>query len=260
MPEHDMPEKDERDVADSGWSYGTARDLDKTPIERLRGFPREPDYSVYTMRLVGSTFLRSYLKVYHRFRVQGREHLPRGDRSYVVVANHSSHFDALCLLAALPWRRIHRTYPAAAADYFFEKIPHTVVAGVFINALPFDRLKDSEQSLTLCRQVLAEPRNALILFPEGTRSQDGSMNRFRTGIGRLTAGTEVPVVPCFLRAPWKAFPKGAFLPRPHGLTARFGEPMSFAHVDNDKEGWIGIANALQDRVRDLRGEVSPTQP
>jgi 1-acyl-sn-glycerol-3-phosphate acyltransferase len=248
--------KDRDPDRDQGeWQYGTASDLDKPPIERLRQFPREPDYSVMTLRLIGSVALRSYLSVIHRYRVEGREHLPTGDCSYVVVANHSSHFDALCLLGALPWRRIHRTYPAAAKDYFFEKPPHTIVAGIFINAIPFDRLQDSEGSLDLCRQVLAGRGNSLILFPEGTRAQDGALTRFRTGIGRLVAGTEIPVVPCFLEPPWRAFPKGAFLPRPVKLTARFGAARTFEHCAGDKAGFIEVANTLHADVASLGGRT-----
>jgi len=42
------------------------------------------------------------------------------------VSNHASHLDALCLLAGLPLRKLHETYPAAAADYFFTSVPRMV--------------------------------------------------------------------------------------------------------------------------------------
>ena len=74
------------------------------------------------------------------FRNRRGEHL-RSNRSFVLVANHSSHLDTVCLLAGLPLRRLHRAFPAAAADYFFKSVPRTWIATVVVNAFPSsDRL------------------------------------------------------------------------------------------------------------------------
>ncbi len=235
------------------WRYDTARDLDDSPVERLRRFPREPDMTVHSLRLASAFLMRAWLRVIHRFHVVGREHLPGAERSFVMVANHSSHFDALCLLATLPLSRVHRSHPAAAHDYFFEDDLPTVAAGVVVNALPFDRLKDSEASLDRCRALLGEPGNVLILFPEGSRIPDREISRFRTGIGRLVAGTDIPVVPCWLEGPWRAFPKGVAIPRPHRLEARLGSARTFPEVACLKSGWIEVSNALEADVRSLGG-------
>jgi len=56
-----------------------------------------------------------------------------------MVANHTSHLDALCLTAALPLRKLHRAFPAAAEDYFFVKLPRLAVAVFVVNALSFCR-------------------------------------------------------------------------------------------------------------------------
>lgn len=233
------------------WSYEVAPDLDQDLVERLRSFPRQPDMSVYGLRLVFSLLLRGYLRVYHRYTASGLEHLP-GEESYVVVANHASHLDTLCLLAAMPLRRLHQTFPAAAADYFFEKAPQTLVAGALINAMPFDRLRHKAQSLTMCRQLLDQPGNILILFPEGTRSASGELLAFRPGIGYLTAGTEIPVVPCFLEGAARALPKRAWLPRPTRLRARFGRTRRFSQHEPGRSSGLAIAQILQQDVEALR--------
>src|SRR5687767_11245401 len=104
------------------WQYETAEDLDQPLVERLRRFPRDPDMLVYGTRLAAALALRSWLRVYHRLQVVGRENLCR-DRSFVLVANHASHLDALCILSALPLGMLHRVFPAAAKDYFFVGLP-----------------------------------------------------------------------------------------------------------------------------------------
>ena len=158
------------------WRYESAADLDQPFIERLRHFPREPDMLVYGVRSLAALALRGWLSVYHRLEIVGRENLP-ANGSFVLVANHTSHLDTLCLLAALPLRQLHRAFPAAARDYFFVTAPRVAAAAIFVNALPFERQIHARQSLELCRHLLANPGNVLILFPEGTRSLDGALGK-----------------------------------------------------------------------------------
>ena len=209
------------------WSYEPAPDLQATIAKRLRSFPRYPDMLIYAIRSVLHLALRLYLKVYHRFGITGRENIPPTG-SFVMICNHASHLDALCLLSSLPFRRLHRTFPAAAADYFFSSLTRSLVSTVFVNGLPFDRFKKGEESLEMCRQLLAHPGNVLILFPEGTRSTDGNIERFRSGIGRLVAGTETPVVPCYLSGASSAWPKASVFPRPRSLHLQVGKSREYA--------------------------------
>src|SRR5437660_1559188 len=109
------------------WRYDSARDLDQTLVERLRRFAREPDMLVYGLRSLVALIIRGWLRAYHRFEIVGLENL-RDNGSFVMVANHSSHLDALCLLAAVPLRKLHRAFPAAAADYFFKSVPRIYVS------------------------------------------------------------------------------------------------------------------------------------
>jgi len=212
------------------WRYEPAQDLDQPVVERLRRFPREPDMSVYAVRSLAALACRGWLKLYHRMEIAGREHLPQ-DGSFVMVANHASHLDVLCLLAALPLRRLHHAFPAAAHDYFFVSAPRLAVAAIFVNALPFERQIHLRQSLELCRQLLANPGNILILFPEGTRTQTGEIGAFRPGVGWLLAGTEIPVLPCRLEGCYQALPKGACWPRPYRLRLAIGAPRTYPRAE-----------------------------
>lgn len=233
------------------WQYEPAADLDKSLAERLRRFPREPDLTVYTLRSIAAMALRTWLRIYHRFEITGAENLPKTE-SFVLVANHSSHLDTLCLISALPLRKLHRAFPAAAQDYFFVSVPRLFVAAIFVNALPFGRQSHIRQSLDLCRQLLANPGNILILFPEGTRTTTGQINTFKPGIGLLLAGSSIPVVPCYLSGAFEAWPKGKWIPCPRKLKLRIGQPRNYSTLPTGKESAEHICTDLPEAVNQLR--------
>ena len=230
------------------WRYKPAPDLHQSVAERLRTFPRYPDMTLFAMRAAFQSVVRTYLRLYHRLTIEGRENLPAHD-SFVMVCNHTSHLDTLSLLAALPIRRVHRAFPAAAADYFFSSVPRSALSVLFVNALPFDRQAKGAESLEVCRELLARRGHVLILFPEGTRTTTGEVGRFRSGIARLVAGQRTTVIPCYLDGGFHAFPKGAALPRPTRLTLRIGPPLSFADASPDERDTLaGICTTLREAV------------
>ncbi|MDJ0759360.1 MAG: lysophospholipid acyltransferase family protein [Woeseiaceae bacterium] len=208
------------------WRYQPVRDFGLPLKERLQRCPREPGMLVYASRLVANLVLRLVLKTLFRFRVHGREHLAEPG-SRILVCNHTSHLDTLCLTAAMPIAKIHRTYPAAANDYFFSDFARTAFSSVFINALPFDRRRGAAESLERCVRVLKRPDMSLILFPEGTRTSNGEVARFRSGVARLARATGLPVVPCHVSGGFECWPKGRWLPRPGPLVLHIGEALKF---------------------------------
>ncbi len=233
------------------WSYEPTGDFDKTPIERLKNFPRHPSLVVYAARSAANFLIRAILRVWNRLEVIGREKLPR-DQSFVLVANHSSHLDAPALLAALPMTMIHRAFPAAASDYFFTTLSKVAFSAIVINAMPFDRKENPRQSLDLCRQLLETPGHILILFPEGTRTSDGAVGPFKPGVGFLTAGTDFPVLPCYLDGAFRAWPKGRSFPRPRKLKLVIGSPIKFRDRAPSREDAVEIARQLREAVLSLK--------
>lgn len=232
------------------WQYEPAPDLDQPLAERLRRFPREPDFTVYVLRSLTALLLRGWLRFYHRLEIVGRENLP-AQGSYVIVANHTSHLDTLCLLSALPLHKLHRAFPAAAQDYFFVSVPRLAVAAVVVNALPFGRQKYIRQSLELCRLLLSNPGNVLILFPEGTRTATGQMGEFKPGVGSLVAGTDLAVLPCHLTGGFTAWPKGKLIPRPHKLRLHIGPPRNYSALTPGREAAEQVCTDLQKAVAGL---------
>ena len=221
--------------------------LERKAVERLRRFPREPDALVDVLRTLVAVIIRGLLRIYCRFEIIGREHLPNDGESFVLVANHSSHLDSVCLLAALPLRRLQRAFPVAAEDYFFRSLPRTWFATVVMNALPFARQMRVRESLAICAQLLAQPGNVLVIFPEGTRSRSGATQAFKPGIGALLAEGGATVLPCYVEGAFRAWPKGRRLPRPRKVRLMIGAPRSY-----DGGEASAIAAELREAVEELR--------
>jgi len=210
---------------------------------------------INSLRAATALIVRGLLRLYHRFEIVGQTQL-RTNRSLVIVANHSSHLDTVCLLSALPLRSLHRAFPAAAADYFYHNPFRLLVAAVF-NALPFARKVHARRSLSMCAEVITEPGNILILFPEGTRSTTGRIQQFKPGVGALVAGRDVVVVPCYLEGAFQAWPKGQYFPRPKKVRLIVGAPRNYAASRADKGDISSIAAELHSAVESLAAGNAP---
>jgi 1-acyl-sn-glycerol-3-phosphate acyltransferase len=83
------------------------------------------------------------------------------------------------------------------------------------------------------------------------RTVDGTIGRFKPGVGFLTAGTDFPVVPCHLDGAFRAWPKSKWFPRPRKVKLSIGSPMLFRSSTPTKEDAVAIADALRDAVVSL---------
>jgi 1-acyl-sn-glycerol-3-phosphate acyltransferase len=218
--------------------------------ERLASTRREPGLIETVGQRIAGTLVSCHLRVWHRFAVTGREHLPQ-TAPFVLVANHTSHIDALALTSMLPWRLRREAHPLAAGDVFFETPARALLSSLLMNALPMQRRRTVRHALADLRTRLVEDPFGIVLFPEGTRSASGAMQPFKSGIGMLVAGTPVPVVPCWLDGAFAAWPRTAKWPRPRRVTVRIGAPLRFADVADTREGWLTVAQATEAAVRQL---------
>jgi len=243
-------------MEDDNWSYDTARDGGLSFVDRLKECPRDPDPLVYAARFGAAVAIRAALRIYNRLEIAGREHLPRKG-SFVLVANHASHLDAVALLSALPLRSLNRAYPLAARDYFCASKLRLAVSTIIANVMLIDRASKGVDSLKLCQRMLDEQDNVLVMFPEGTRSIQGHVGMFRRGAGLLLAGARHPVVPCYLDGTFNAWPKGALIPRPSRVRLVIGEPRTYERVERTDAGALNICADLRSAVLALASELQP---
>lgn len=202
------------------------------------------------LRAACALLTRAWLRIVHGLRIEGRGHIPL-EHSCIIVANHTSHLDTLCILAALPLHKLHDAHPAAAADYFFRDSLRSALATLVTNAIPLDRNGAARQSMSLCRRILDVEGSILIVYPEGTRGDGASIRPFKRGVGDLVAGRDIPVVPCHIEGASAAWPKDAVLPRPARVRVRFGRPRHYAHLRRCKLSAQRISQDLRRAVIEL---------
>ncbi|SIO27046.1 1-acyl-sn-glycerol-3-phosphate acyltransferase [Singulisphaera sp. GP187] len=235
------------------WNYKPAAGLELPPVELARSLQRESGLASDFWHHVCHRLSRVYFRLYHRMHVEGAEHLPK-EPPFILIANHSSHLDALALASALPRRLCGRVFPVAAGDVFFETPVTSIASALILNALPMWRKRCGPHALAELRARLIGEPCGFILFPEGTRSRDGQMQAFKAGLGMLIAGTAVPIVPCHLTKTFEAFPPGARLPRPRKIQLKIGPPLHFDAVPNAREGWQQVVSEAEAAVRRLAAE------
>jgi 1-acyl-sn-glycerol-3-phosphate acyltransferase len=196
--------------------------------------------------------LRMLMRVAFRLEVVNSGAIPVTG-PFVLVANHASHADAPALLASLPTTRRQDTHPLAAKDYFFATRTAALGVRLLLNAFPVDRRSSAAEAMAPALGLLRQGRG-VIVFPEGTRSNDGTIGQFRKGVGVLLAGTRHAAIPAHVAGSHTVLPKGAWWPRFRRLRVVLGTPVSYEHEEDTREGWARVARDLEQRVRALAGE------
>jgi 1-acyl-sn-glycerol-3-phosphate acyltransferase len=226
------------------WHLKPAHDLGLPLNQQFKSVRREGGLINAITHLAWFSIVTFYLRLVHRLSIEGRKNLPTSG-SFILVANHASHLDSLVLASAVSWRMQSRVFPVAAGDTFFSSRLVGTFSALLINAIPMWRGRTNTHGLTDLRERLIQEQCVYIVFPEGTRSRTGEMASFRAGVGMLVAATSVPIVPCRIIGTYEALPHNRRWPKPTKLRLRIGEPIFFAQVSDDREGWQIVAKASE---------------
>lgn len=143
----------------------------------------------------------------------------------IYFANHASHLDTLALWSALPPRLRATTRPVAARDYWGHGGVRGFIADHGFHAVYIerDRTRCEGDPLQPLRDALDEGAS-LIIFPEGTRSQQPLPQPFKAGLFHLTSDyPQAELIPVYLDTLHRSMPKGSLLPVPLTCVVRFGE-------------------------------------
>jgi long-chain acyl-CoA synthetase len=199
--------------------------------------------------------------------IRGRENL-RGVRGPVlVVANHVTYVDIGCVLAALPARFRQRLATAMEAERLWgmrhpsgmgwfmrmvNRMDYFLVIALF-NVFPLPKMTGFRESFAFAGELADKGWNVLV-FPEGERTKDGRVGKFRGGIGLLATKLNLPVVPVRIDGLWELAqerienPWSRLKPVKRGaVKVTIGEAVKFGAGTDAEE----IARDLEKSVREL---------
>jgi len=191
----------------------------------------------------------SFFRIFLCLRVFGSEHFPRTG-GIIVAANHASYSDIPVLGCAI-WRRV---FFLGRSNLF----PNTFLNWA-LKKLGWIPLKTHR----LDRKAFGEALNLLIsgkpvvIFPEGSRTEDGVLQSGRPGIGFLVAESQCQVIPAFISGTFTVLPPGATWPRLVPVSVTFGKPLSFSKIGNDgrsKEFYEQVGRTVMEHIAQLMNE------
>lgn len=211
-------------------------------------------------------------------RVEGKTHdgektEPVFPPQAIYFANHSSHLDFLTLWAIMPAELRPSVRPIAAADYWGSGAKGAAAKKLF-NAHLVHRGKSSPQpsgehtgSQLEGMTAILDAGDSLIIFPEGTRGDAATVEKFHSGLYKLAAhAPDIPVVPVTLKNLGKILPKGETVPVPYLSTVVVHEPIFLnqsSKIDDAEAGELEsqedfLARARNIIAQELTSELSTT--
>jgi 1-acyl-sn-glycerol-3-phosphate acyltransferase len=172
---------------------------------------------------LGWCFYRSLFAVYFGWRVYNNERVPRKG-SVILAANHASFLDPPLVGSGLP-----RDINYLARKSLF-RVPLLGWILRTVNAVPVDREGGGAAGLKAIIDRL-HAGGAIILFPEGTRSNDGNLQPAHSGIGLTVIKSDAPVVPVRVFGTYETWGRHVKYPRfRRRVVVKYGKPMHFEQL------------------------------
>jgi 1-acyl-sn-glycerol-3-phosphate acyltransferase len=161
----------------------------------------------------------------------------------IYFANHQSHLDWVLIWAALPADLRSKTRPIAAKDYWTASpAKHWITREVFHAVYVARQRTDDQDPLEPLVEAL-NSGDSLVIFPEGTRSNKGDPQAFKSGLYHLAEQfPDVQLVPAWIDNVQRVMPKGEVVPVPILCTVTFGAPMRVGQGE-DKRAFLDRARA-----------------
>lgn len=195
-------------------------------------------FSVSTVYLVG--------RILYRHRLYGKKNIPPG--AAIVAPNHVSHIDPAIIGAFWP-SRVH----FFARDTLFKGFMGWLLPKLFV--YPIQRGEADIKTMRKILNFLSDGKK-VVLFPEGTRSRDGQMQKPQAGIAMLSQRAGVPIIPVYISGSFDIMPSGTKPKLTGRLTTTVGKPIdpaTFAHLPR-KEAQKAMMDEWGKSVKELANE------
>lgn len=192
-------------------------------------------------------------RVLFRFRTIGREHVPRRG-GLLVAANHASYLDIPAVGCALP----RRAYYLGRYDLFPNRLLGRALRS--LGWIPLRHYRFDRESFGKAIELIKRGQ-AVVIYPEGTRSKDGQLGPGKPGLGIIVAETGCRVLPVYLEGTHEVLPVGAGCPRLRPIQVRIGEPIDFspdAARYGGKPFFQHVSRTVMERIAELAAGAQPT--
>ncbi len=185
---------------------------------------------------------RVLYRVYFRWRVFNAERVP-ATGPVILAANHASFLDPPLVGSGL-----HRPINYLARESLF-RFPGIGALLRSWNSVPVDRDGGGAAGLrAILERLLAG--GGIILFPEGTRTQDGKLQPARSGIGLVVIKSTAPVVPVRTFGTYEAYGRHIKFPRPRQVAVKYGRPLQFEKLRAEAR------NCPKTRLKEIYQEIA----
>jgi len=199
---------------------------------------------------ISRAILRVFFKIFFRLDVRGAGNCPRYG-PLIVASNHVSFLDPVVVGLSVS----RPLYYMARDSLFKNRIFGRILTAV--NAFPLKREGVDLGAMKAAMEKLSDG-NAVLIFPEGTRSKDGSIGNPRPGIGFLAASSGASILPCYVKGSIDALPMHAVFPKPRKITVFIGRPLRFDIHGEGKEHYTKIAVNTMVTISILKEASTPT--
>jgi long-chain acyl-CoA synthetase len=211
-------------------------------------------------RLSLPTWILPLGRIFMTMRVDGLEYLDAIPGPVVFASNHQSHMDTPAIMLAMPARRRYWLATAMAKEFFkahfnrreygwkawFTNSLNYFGSCCFFNAFPLpQREAGTRQTLRYIGEITND-RYSILIFPEGKRTQQGEIDRFRPGVGMIASRLGLHVIPVRLEGLEKVLHQKMAWPKRGPVRVAFGAPMKLEGDDYE-----ALAKRVEDAVRGL---------
>jgi 1-acyl-sn-glycerol-3-phosphate acyltransferase len=195
----------------------------------------------WTQRVASSAF-----EALGNLECHGSEHIPRNG-GVLLLANHACYLDPF-IIGTVATREM---YAMARHDVF--RIPILNKILVALNAYPVKRGTADRGALRVTIELLKRGEVVLI-FPGGTRTNDGTLQKVHRGVSFIVHNANVPTIPVFLKGGERLMPRDSKYIRPTKLTVTFGQPIDFTKLpetEDKRELYQGIGDLIMGAMAEL---------
>lgn len=205
------------------------------------------------VRFLCEIFFTLVFRLYLPTRIRGKQRLPKKG-PFILVANHMSYLDPpLVGWAAWPLPLYVMAKEELWKNRLFGRLL-SALGGFAVNR----NLRDT--SATRTALSLLKEEKALLMFPEGTRSESGELLQMRSGAIRLATKLQCPIVPAYLHGTERAMGRHAKFIRPARLTITFGPPFELHNLYDHTPTAAETEAAVAEMSRRIMRLQPPSRP